>query len=77
MLIIKPKEIITVKVEYYIPDYSHLLNEFICQYEDLWPEIPRIHQFLNYWKNHIEATIRSVYVTHSSKSNWRAVDVII
>ena len=77
MLIIKPKEIITVKVEYYIPDYSHILNEFICQYEDLWPEIPRVHQFLNYWKNHIEATIRSVYVAHSSKSNWRVVDVIV
>lgn len=76
MILLQRKEIITVKVEYFIPNYTHILNEFICQYEDIWPDIPRVHKFLNYWKDNIDAIINGVYITHSNR-DWRAVDVII
>ena len=71
MILIRPKELITVKVDYYIPDYTHIINEFICQYDDIWPEIPRVHKFLNYWKVNVEAVISGIYVTNSLNHNWR------
>ncbi len=70
--IITPKQLVTVKVEYYIPDYTHILNELVWQSHDQWPEIPRVHRFLNYWHRNIDAVIGGVYVQHS-RSNWRAV----
>ena len=77
MILIRPKELITVKVDYYMPNYTHIINEFICQYDDFWPEIPRVHKFLLYWKNNIEATISGVYVINALNNNWRFVDVIV
>lgn len=73
MIIIKRKELITVKINYFIPDYTHIINEFLCQYEDIWPEIPRVHKFLNYWKDNIDAKINEIFVMKSNV-NWRKVD---
>lgn len=69
--LLKP-QLITVKIDYYIPDYKYLINEFIWQTEDQWPEIPRIHRFLLFWKDNIDATINKVFVT-KSVNNWRNV----
>lgn len=49
-------------VIYYLPDYTNLVNEFYWQLEDVIPEIPRVHNFLNYWKNNIEAVIKEVKI---------------
>lgn len=68
------KQLVLVKVEYYIPDYRSILNEFSWQTEDIWPTIPRVHKFLNYWKEHIEAPINTVFVASSDSRNWRTVD---
>jgi uncharacterized protein Usg len=63
MLILRKKQIILVGVIYYMPDYQSLLNEFYCHIEDVVPEIPRVHEFLNYWKANIEAPIKEVRVS--------------
>jgi uncharacterized protein Usg len=66
MIILKRKELILVGVIYYLPDYKSLLNEFYCQFDDFVPDIPRVHEFLNYWKNNIEAPIKEVKVSISN-----------
>ncbi|MGZ4851064.1 MAG: hypothetical protein ACXV2C_06775 [Candidatus Bathyarchaeia archaeon] len=68
------KQLVTVKVLYYIPDHQLILNEFLWQADDIWPTIPRIHMFLNYWKEHIEAPINRVEVQNSCTRSWRALD---
>ena len=62
MILIKRKELIFVGVLYYMPDYRHLVNEFYCQFDDYFPDMPRVHAFLNYWKNNVEAVIKEVRV---------------
>jgi len=74
MLIIKRKELVLVGIIYYLPDYKSLLNEFYCQFDDIVPDIPRVHEFLNYWKNNIEAPIKEVKVSFSSTNKLIKAD---
>jgi uncharacterized protein Usg len=67
------KQPVLIKVDYYLPDYKLILNEFLWQVDDVWPTIPRVHKFLNYWKEHIEAPINQVYVANSNRQ-WRTVE---
>jgi uncharacterized protein Usg len=64
------KSIILVKVLYYIPDYTHLLQEFFFQTEDIVPDIPRVHYFLNYWKENIDAIIKEVSISSSYHTQY-------
>lgn len=54
----------TIQIYYYIPDYQSLLQEFTWQFVDYQPEFPRAHQFVHYWKDHIEARIHTIYLAH-------------
>jgi uncharacterized protein Usg len=74
MLILQRKELILVGVIYYIPDYTRLLNEFYCQFEDTIPDIPRVHKFLNYWKSNIDAKIKEVQVSVSGSNELIKAD---
>ena len=69
MIILRRKEIVLVGIIYYMPDYQSLLNEFYCQFDDFVPDIPRVHEFLNYWKDNIEATIKEVRVSIADENN--------
>lgn len=69
ILNLKRKELVLVGVWYYIPDYTHILQEFHWQTEDVLPDIPRVHQFLNYWKENIHATIKEVVVSGAMKND--------
>ena len=64
----------SVQVVYYIPDYIHLVNEFIWQTEDQRPDYPRIDRFLNYWDKHIEGPIKEVYIHDHDEANIRVVN---
>jgi uncharacterized protein Usg len=55
----------TLHIYYYMPDHKMLLQEFLWQTEDLVPEFPRIHKFLNHWKVNIEAPIQTVSVSYT------------
>lgn len=69
------QSLVTVNVIYYLPDYSHILNEFIWQTNDVVPNIPRVHRFLNYWKSDIDAVIKEVLMTHTYQRDWKKVDI--
>jgi uncharacterized protein Usg len=62
-MIIYRKELILIRILYYRRDYVHLLNDFTWQTEDYIPHLPRAHQFLNYWKENIDAVIKDVEIT--------------
>jgi len=59
--------IVTLSVLYWMPDYKHILQEFIWQTADVRPEYPRVHRFLNYWHDNIEAVISEIYIADSYK----------
>ena len=50
-----------------MPDYKHILQEFIWQTGDVRPEYPRVYRFLNYWHDNIEAVISEIYIADSYK----------
>ena len=64
----------TVQVVYYIPDYLHIVNEFVWQTDDQLPEYPRITRFLDSWDKNIEGPIKEVYIYDQGQSSIRKVD---
>ena len=54
--------IVTLNVLYWMPDYTHILQEFIWQTADVRPEYPRVHKFLNYWHDNIDAVIEEIEI---------------
>lgn len=76
MIIIRKKELVFVGVIYYMPDYQNLLNEFYWQCEDIVPDIPKVHKFLNYWKDNIEAIIKEVKVSVGDYNKYRNIDLL-
>lgn len=73
-IIIKKWTVASVQVVYYIPDYLHLVNEFVWQTEDQIPDYPRIETFLEYWDKNIDGPIKEVYIYDHGISKVRHVD---
>ena len=68
------KEDVIVNVLYWMPDYNNILQEFIWQTEDIVPEYPRVHKFLDFWHREIDAVISEIHLSHTHKKSWRTVD---
>lgn len=68
------KSLVTVDIFYYIPNYT-LVQEFVWQTEDLVPDVPRVHKFLNYWRESIDASIQQVLVSYSCGNEIRKIDL--
>ena len=54
------REPVLLRVYYYLPDYTNLVQEFTLCTIDVIPEYPRINRFLKYWHNNIDAVIASI-----------------
>ena len=70
MIIVK-NTIVTLNVLYWMPDYTHILQEFIWQTTDIRPEYPRVHRFLNYWHDNIEAVISEVNIADNYVTSYK------
>ena len=70
MIIIK-NTIVTVSVFYWIPNYQHILQQFVWQTDDIRPEYPRVHKFLNYWYDNIEAVISEVKIADNYETSYK------
>ena len=70
MIIVK-KTIVTVNVLYWMPDYDHILQQFVWQTADVRPEYPRVHRFLNYWYDNIEAIISEVIIADNYVTSYK------
>jgi uncharacterized protein Usg len=60
------RALVTVQVLYLMPQYTHLVQEFLWQCDDFIPTYPRVNQFLHYWYHEIDAIIKEVYVCDST-----------
>ena len=56
------RRLTTAEVLYYMPAHPALLQSFLWQTQDVAPDFPRIHQFLDYWRREIDAVIHSVTI---------------
>ena len=54
-----------------MPDYKHILQQFIWQTSDVRPEYPRVHRFLNYWHDNIEAVISEVNIADNYVTSYK------
>jgi uncharacterized protein Usg len=78
MLIVN-KQIVTVNVIYFRPDYSSLLQEFVWSTEDQVPELYRVHKFLWHWKYNIQAVIKEIMLGVNDRpyQTYSSVDAIL
>jgi uncharacterized protein Usg len=54
----------TAHILYRRPDHRWLLQSFVWQNYDLFPEFPELHRFLAFWKEKLEGPLHSVRVAH-------------
>lgn len=75
VIIVPKKQLMTVLVIYYRPQYVHILQEFLWQVDDVTPELPRIKRFIRYWKNNIDAIISEICLSESGRE-FHPVDLM-
>jgi uncharacterized protein Usg len=75
-MILRYKQLVTIDIFYFIPDYKTLIQEFIWQVDDVVPELYRTHKFLNYWHNNVDAVVQEVLLSVNDKriGSYRTVD---
>jgi uncharacterized protein Usg len=55
----------TAHILYRRPDYRWLLQSYVWQNFDLFPEFPELQRFLAFWRDKLEGPLHSVQVAHS------------
>ena len=70
MILIK-NTVVTLSILYWMPDHTHILQEFIWQTADISPEYPRVHRFLNYWHDNLEAVISEVNIADNYVTSYK------
>ena len=55
----------TAQIIYRVPDHWALLQEFVWQDYDLFPEFPTLNKFLTFWTEQLEGPLHSVTVAHA------------
>jgi len=69
LIVIRRKTLVTLNVFYWMPDYKNILQQFIWQTMDVKPKYPRVHRFLDYWHNNIDAVVSEVVICDSEREN--------
>ena len=69
-------DLTTIKVIYYLPDYDHILQEFVFQQYDIVPEYPKLKKFIRFWRKNIEAEIHRVDFS-SVFSEYKFVETVL
>ncbi len=55
----------TAQILYRRPDHRWLLQTYIWQHYDLFPEFPELQRFLDFWRAKLDGPLHSVTVAHS------------
>ena len=55
----------TAQILYRRPDHRWLLQSYVWQAYDLFPEFPELQRFLAFWQEKLEGPLHSVQVAHS------------
>ena len=56
----------TAHILYRRPDHRWLLQSFVWQNYDLFPEFPELRRFLTFWMKKLDGPLHSVRVAHCS-----------
>ena len=54
----------TAEILYRRPDHQWLLQSYVWQQYDLFPEFPELQRFLDFWRTKLEGPLHSVKVVH-------------
>lgn len=55
----------TAQIIYRVPDHLRLLQEFVWQDYDLFPQFPELNKFLTFWEKKLDGPLHSVTVAHA------------
>ena len=55
----------TANILYRRPDHPWLLQSYLWQNYDLYPDFPELQGFLEFWQKSLEGVLHSVTVAHS------------
>lgn len=55
----------TAEILYHMPDHPKLLQSYLWQEYDLFPDFPVLHRFLDFWSRTLEGALHSVTVGHN------------
>lgn len=55
----------TAQIVYHVPDHYALLQEFLWQDYDLFPQFPGLNKFLTFWEKKLDGPLHSVTVAHA------------
>lgn len=67
----------TAHILYRLPDHQELLQSYVWQDYDVWPEFPTLGRFLEFWRRELDGPLHSVTVAHArliKPSEIRPVD---
>lgn len=54
----------TARIIYRLPDNPLLLQDYVWQDYDLFPQFPTLRKFLTFWETELEGPLHSVTVAH-------------
>lgn len=54
----------TAQILYRRPDHHWLLQTYVWQAYDMFPEFPELQRFLQFWQEKLEGPLHSVQVAH-------------
>lgn len=55
----------TAQIIYRVPDHLELLQDFVWQQYDVFPQFPSLRKFLAFWEEKIEGPLHSITVAHA------------
>ena len=67
----------TAQIFYRMPDFRTMLQSYLWQDYDLAPDFPRLHKFLDFWRENLDGPIHSVEFSHRKlirPGEWKRVD---
>ena len=66
----------TAEILYRMPDHPALLQSYIWQEYDIFPEFPTLRKFLDFWARTLDGPLFKVTLSHSrliKPTEWQAI----
>lgn len=54
----------TAEILYRMPDHPALLQSYVWQEYDLFPQFPNLRKFLDFWSHKLDGVLHTVTVAH-------------
>ena len=63
--ILEGYSLVTAEILYRLPDYQTIIQSYIWQDYDVHPQLPKLHDFLEFWETNLDGPLYKVTVSHS------------